>query len=167
MASRPIDRRAFLSTGARAGITMCGLCVCSQFSGFAQAGESGGEEEPIDPKKLNFCGYTCRKDCTFLRGTLEDDIEVKEEAWKAWNIEERYGLEFDAKQAICYGCKALDKPEGVVLARCTVRSCARDKAIDCCIECDDLPACDHDLWSRFPKFRDQVVEMQKKYRAQA
>ena len=72
-----------------------------------------------------------------------------------------------AFQAICYGCKALDKPEGVAVARCTVRSCAREKGIDCCIECNELPECDRDLWSRFPTFRDQVVEMQKKYRAQA
>ena len=44
---------------------------------------------------------------------------------------------------------------------------AREKGIDCCIECNELPECDRDLWSRFPTFRDQVVEMQKKYRAQA
>jgi len=167
MAKRSIDRRTFLSTGARAGVTLCGICVCSQFPGLAHAGDSVAEKELIDPKKLNFCGYTCRDDCTFLRGTLNDDIEIKVEAWKAWSIEERYGLKFDADQAICYGCKSLDKPEGVVLARCTVRSCAREKELDCCIECDGLPNCDRDLWSRFPKFHDQVVDMQKKYRAQA
>ena len=167
MVLKPIDRRTFLSTGARAGVTMCGICVCAQFPGIARAGDSAGEEERIDPKKLNFCGYTCPKDCDFLRGTLEDNVELKKKAWQAWKIEERFGLEFDAEQAICYGCKSLDKPEGVVLARCDVRACARGKEFDCCIECDELPACDRDLWSRFPTFKDQVVEMQKRYRAQA
>jgi len=158
MTTGPIDRRTFISTGA----TVCGLCVCSQFPFTAFAGD-----EPIDPKKLNFCGYTCPKDCKFLQGTLQNDVELKRQAWKDWKIEERFALEFDEEQAICYGCKSLDKPEGVVLARCDVRACAREKAIECCIECDELEACDKDLWRRFPKFKQQVVEMQERYRQQA
>ena len=62
MASRTIDRRAFLSTGARAGITVCGLCLCSRFPAFAGDDEES-QEQPLDPKKLNYCGYTCPKDC--------------------------------------------------------------------------------------------------------
>ena len=157
MTSRCIDRRTFISTSA----TMCGLCVCAQFPFAAYAGDG-----PIDPKKLNFCGYKCPKDCKFLKGTLDNNVELKQEAWKLWHIEERFGLEFDEKQAICYGCKELDKPEGIVLKNCTVRDCAREKELDCCIECDELPACDKDLWRRFPKFKEQVVELQVKYRQQ-
>ena len=158
MTTGPIDRRTFISTGA----TVCGLCVCSQFPFAAFAGD-----EPIDPKKLNFCGYTCPKDCKFLQGTLQNDVELKRQAWKDWKIEERFALEFDEEQAICYGCKSLDKPEGVVLARCDVRACVREKELECCIECDELEACDKDLWRRFPKFKQQVVEMQERYRHQA
>jgi hypothetical protein len=161
MSSKPIDRRAFLATGAKAGFTVCGLCVCSSFDNFVFAGEK------IDPSKLNYCGYTCPEDCKFLQGTLNDDVELKKEAWKLWKIEERFGVEFDQEQAICYGCKSLDKPEGIVLARCTVRDCAQEKNLDCCIECDELTACDKDLWRRFPEFKEQVIEMQKKYQAQA
>jgi hypothetical protein len=145
---------------------MCGLCICTRFPGLAQAGGSTDESGIIDPKKLNFCGYTCPTDCAFLNGTLNDDLDLKKKAWQVWKIEQRYGVEFDPDRAICYGCKALDRPEGVVLARCTVRSCAHEKGISCCIECNELPQCDRDLWSRFPKFRDQVVGMQKRYRAQ-
>jgi hypothetical protein len=158
MPSDPIDRRTFISTGA----AVCGLCVCSQFP---LAAFAGGEE--IDPKELNFCGYTCPKDCKFLQGTLKNDVDLKREAWKAWKIKERFDLAFDAEQAICYTCKELDKPEGVVLKRCDVRACARDKELECCIECDELIDCDKDLWRRFPTFKQQVVEMQEKYRAQA
>ncbi|MBD3857240.1 MAG: DUF3795 domain-containing protein [Acidobacteria bacterium] len=64
------------------------------------------------------------------------------------------------------GCKELEKPEGIVLKRCDVRACAREKELDGCIECDELPACDKDLWRRFPKFKEQVVELQVKYRQQ-
>ncbi len=158
MTTGPIDRRTFISTGA----AVCGLCFCSQFPLSAHAGD-----EAIDPKKLNFCGYICPKDCKFRKGTLEHDVELKKEAWKLWEIEERFGVEFDEEQAICSGCKELDKPEGIVLKRCTVRACAREKELDCCIECDELTDCDKDLWRRFPKFKEQVVEMQKKYRTQA
>jgi len=157
MKAKPIDRRTFISTGA----TVCGLCACSQFPFAAWAGD-----EPIDPKKLTFCGYTCPEDCKFLRATLENNLELKKEVWKEWKIEETYGLEFDEEQAICYGCKELDKPEGVVLKKCDVRPCAREKKLDSCIECDDLATCDKELWTRFPDFRQKVLEMQEKYRQQ-
>lgn len=157
MTAKPIDRRTFISTGA----TVCGLCVCSQFSLVACAGS-----EPIDPKKLTFCGYTCPKDCKFLRATLANDLELKKEAWKEWEIEEHYGLEFDEEQAFCYGCKELDTPDGVVLANCDVRPCAREKKLDACIQCDELKTCDKKLWTRFPEFHETVLEMQETYRHQ-
>ena len=158
MPSQPIDRRTFISTGA----TVCGLCVCAQFPFAAWAGD-----EKIYPKERCFCGYTCPEDCQFLQGTLNNDVELKKEAWNNWKIEERYGLAFDEDQAICYGCKELEKPEGIVLSRCTVRQCARQKELDCCIECDELTACEKDLWTRFPQFKEQVIELQEKYRRQA
>jgi hypothetical protein len=67
--------------------------------------------------------------------------------------------------AVCYGCKTKDKPEGIVLQRCDVRACAPKKGHDCCIECDELKTCDKDLWRRFPKFKEQVIAMQQRYRS--
>jgi hypothetical protein len=158
MATKPIDRRTFICTGA----TVCGACVCSQLPLAAWAGD-----EPIDPRKLTFCGYTCPEDCKFLRATLDDDLELKKEVWKEWKIEEHHGLAFDEKQAFCYGCKAADKPDSVVLANCDVRPCARERKLEACIQCDDLATCDKKLWARFPKFHTKVVEMQQRYRSQA
>jgi hypothetical protein len=166
MAENRFDRRNFLSTGARTGVALCGLCACGGVPGFLWAGE-GTEGEKIDPKVRNFCGYICPEDCKFLNGTLNDDVELKKQAWKVWKIEERFDLEFDEAQAICYGCKELDKPQGVVVSRCDVRACAQEKQHDCCIECEELTACDKDLWRRFPDFKKQVIEMQVKYQAQA
>jgi len=40
-----------------------------------------------------------------------------------------------------------------------------DKDLECCIECDGLAKCDKELWTNFPKFRDVVIGMQKKYKA--
>ena len=157
-----IDRRKFI-----AGVAMCGACLCSRFPAFATEEASSTEQEAINPKERCFCGYKCPSDCKFRQATLEDDVELKREAWKEWKIEERFGVEFDAEQAICYGCKEMDKPAGIVLKRCTVRTCAMEKKLDCCIECDELQGCDKDLWTRFPKFKEQVIEMRKKYLAQS
>jgi len=159
------SRRVFLANGARAGITVCGVCACCGLP--AWAGGGGEEAEaPIDPKRLNFCGYSCPDDCKFLRGTLENDVELKREAFQIWKIEERFGVPFDPELAICFGCKALDKPEGMVVSRCDVRACARERKLDCCIECQDLEGCDKDLWRRFPEFKKQVVAMQQRYRTE-
>jgi len=163
MSGFELDRRNFIRTG----VTFCGLCACSGLPALAGSDEGERAVEPIDPAKLNYCGYTCPPDCKFLTGTLEANDELKREAFKLWKLEERFGIEFDPSTAICYGCKNLDKPEGEVLSRCTVRSCAQEKKHASCIQCDELAACDKDLWRRFPGFKAQVVDMQKQYRAQA
>jgi hypothetical protein len=161
MAASKIDRRQFIETSAKTGVTLCGLCTC--FAGVAAA----GEKIVIDPQKLNYCGYICPTDCKFLKGTLDKNEEMKQIAWAMWKIEERYGIPYKRKQAFCYGCKTGDKPAGVVLSHCEVRACAIEKNLDCCIECAELETCDKDLWRRFPTFRQQIFEIQKDYRKQA
>jgi len=165
MSQESINRRVFISNTARAGAAVCGLCLCSPMSSLA-GGDSDAGDQKIELAGRCFCGYKCPEDCTFLRGTLQNDAELKKEAWKEWKIEERFGLAFDPEQAICYGCKAMDKPKGIVLARCTVRDCAIEKEQECCIDCDELITCEKDLWSRFPEFKKMVIEAQIKYRAQ-
>lgn len=165
MKPNPINRRVFLSTTARTGIALCGCCLCSPLAPLGA--EQEGVDQPISLEGRCFCGYRCPEDCTFLRGTLEDDVELKKQAWKEWKIEQRFGVEFDPEQAICYGCRATDKPEGIVLANCTVRDCAIEKDRECCIDCDDLAGCEKDLWTRFPEFKKQVMAAQLRYRSQS
>ncbi|KPK84068.1 MAG: hypothetical protein AMS27_10945 [Bacteroides sp. SM23_62_1] len=156
-------RRQFIITSACAGL---GYCFLARRTGLSAMNHLSTQDDEIpDPKKLNYCGYVCPEDCPFLKGTLENDVELKKEAYKLWQIEERFGVEFDPEKIFCYGCKAEGKPDGIVLTNCTVRSCAMSKELDCCIECDNLADCDEDLWTRFPEFKNTVIEMQKKYRA--
>ncbi len=164
MRSGDLDRRSFLRATSRAGLGMCGLCLCSGMPDLAAAGEPDGA--PIDPAKLEYCGYTCPDDCKFHQATVADDPQLKREAFEAWKLEERYGLEFDPDTAICHRCKAPGKPEGVVVANCDVRRCVREKKLECCIECDDLQSCDKDLWKRFTDFHTKIVDLQARYRAQ-
>jgi hypothetical protein len=165
MTKSKTNRRTFISTSARAGIAVCGLCACPRFLAFAGDDQKAGERI-WEPEKLCYCGYSCPDDCKLLQATLKNDVELKKEAYKEWQIEERFGVELDPDQLFCYGCKTADRPEGIVLAGCDVRACARDKGLDCCIECQQLAGCDKDLWQRYPDFKKQVVEMQKQYRAQ-
>ncbi len=154
------NRREFLKTGTQVCL---GCCVMFATSNLKALNHLFPEGENIDPAKLNYCGYTCPEECEFKIASVKNDTELKKEAFTAWGIEERYGIKFEADKVFCFGCKNPDQPEGVVLTNCTVRSCTIDKGFDCCIECKDLPDCDKDLWSRFPKFKQQVVEMQKTY----
>ncbi len=160
-----LDRRDFLATGTRLGVALCGACLWSGTPGFADIDKTQ-RQPPLDPKKLNFCGYTCRGDCKFKLGTLEDDVELKKQAFEEWKIEERFGIAFDQETAICWGCKAPHRPDGVVVTNCDVRACVQDKKLDCCIECSELTDCNRDLWRRFPDFKAQVIEMRTRYLAQ-
>jgi len=149
------NRRQFLKNSTLAG---CTLLISGKLSAF-----SFREDKIPDPKKLNYCGYTCPKDCQFLEASVKNDEELKKKAFETWKIKERYGLDFDPKTSVCFGCKNEDKPAGVVLANCTVRACAIEKKYDACIECKELKNCDKDLWTRFPDFHESVIKMQKAY----
>ena len=161
MKTKPTSRRQFISETSKFAITCCAIAACPKI---IKANWLLDEEIP-DPKKLNYCAYVCPSDCKMLKGTLENNNELKEEAFKEWKLEERLDITFDPEKVVCYGCKADDKPMGIVLEKCTVRNCALERGNDCCIECDDLTACEKDLWQRFPDFHKYVIEMQNKYQA--
>jgi len=153
-----LNRRDFIIKSTCVGCIFVAGSRLSQLYGIPLS-----EEEKPDPKKLNYCGYQCPNDCQFLKGTLENNTKLKKEAYKLWQIKKRFGVKFSAEDIYCYGCKAIDKPEGVVIVHCTVRSCAISKNLECCIECEELAECNKDLWERFPDFKKTVIEMQKQY----
>ncbi len=156
-----LKRRDFLSKTCRVGLAGCAVLMCG--NAFSMSHFLMQDEKIPDPKKLNYCGYTCPEQCEFLVATLKDDEALKRECHEAWAIKERYGKDFDPKTAFCYGCKAEGKPEGVVVTECTVRSCVIEKGLDCCIECNELSTCDKDLWTLFPDFHKGVQGLQQKY----
>jgi len=152
-----IDRRKFM-TGAVAGCALFVSGKLSAFNGFAHL-----QNQIPDPKKLNYCGYACPKDCQFLEASVKNDTELKKKAYETWHIKERYNVDFDAEKTFCFGCKNADKPAGIVMQHCTVRQCAIDKKFDSCIECKELKDCRKDLWTRFPDFKNAVIKMQAVY----
>lgn len=156
------SRRDFLKKSAGFCFT-CGTLVA--FPRIPAMGLSMDEEDTPDPKKLNYCGYVCPADCPMKKATAENNVELKKECYKNWRIQEKYGVEFDPEKVVCYGCKTDKEYKGVVVENCTVRKCAIEKGYDCCIECNELAACDKEIWKAFPDFHKAVIEMQKKYQS--
>jgi len=155
-------RRDFISTCLKAGITCCALSYSTTLA--AQDPVKKEDEKP-DPKKLEYCGYKCPADCPLKKGTLENNVELKKKAYAEFKFKEKYGIEFDPEKVFCYGCKVSDKPLGMSVKNCTVRNCVIGKGFDCCIQCDGLATCEKELWTNFPKFKDHVIGLQKKYKA--
>jgi len=158
---KTINRREFIKKSTKTGIVSCALLSGTNFA--SAAINFVIADDNIDPKKLNYCGYTCPTDCKFKTASLKNDIELKKEAYKIWKIKEKYDIDFDEGKIFCFGCKTKDKPEGVVSQNCTVRACSIEKGHECCIECNMLTDCDKELWKQFPEFKKKVIEMQNKY----
>ena len=154
-----IQRREFLTKSTKAGIACGALMFCPKFLSLSQT----GDEELPDLKELCYCSYSCPPDCKMLKGTVENDTALKKEAYEEFKIKERHGVDFDPDKIFCYGCKNTEKPEGIVLKKCTIRACAISKGFECCVECDELVSCEKELWTQYPDFKKYVIELQKKY----
>jgi hypothetical protein len=153
------NRRKFVTTTAVAG---CALFISGRLSAINKFAHL--QNEIPDPKKLNYCGYTCPKDCVFLEASVKNDIELKRKAYETWEMKERFGVaEFEPDKIFCFGCKTEGKPVGIRLQKCDVRNCCIDKKLDSCIECKDLKECEKDLWKKFPDFKNAVIKMQVIY----
>ena len=159
-----LQRREFLTRFCQAGAACCALMVSPQL--LASQNLLWGADDKIDPKKLEYCGYTCPPECLLKKGTVENNTEIKKKGYETFKIKEKFGVEFDPEKIFCWTCKPAEKPLGITVKGCTVRNCAVSKGIDCCIECPDLVSCKKELWDNFPQFKTIVIEMQKKYQLQ-
>lgn len=153
-----IDRRYFVKSGTFAG---CALLISGKLS--AISGFYHLQDEILDPKKLEYCGYSCPKNCQFLEASVKNDVELKRKAYETWEMKKRFGVDFEADKIFCFGCKNPEKPVGLRLQKCDVRQCAIENKLESCIECKKLVNCEKDLWTKFPEFHKAVIKMQKSY----
>ena len=123
--NKKLNRRDFISQTTKACIGCCALMASPSL--LANAFQDG---EKIDPKKLNYCSYQCPENCSWLKGSTNNDIELKKKGYQDWKVKERMGLEFDAENMFCFGCRNDEKPDGLILKNCTVRSCVIEKGYD-------------------------------------
>jgi hypothetical protein len=159
---KDLRRRDFIATSFKAGIACCAFTYGTKLQG---QDASVRQNAKPDPKSLNYCGYKCTPECLLYKATVENNIELKKKAYEEVKFKEKFKIEFDPEKVFCYGCKVQDKPLSLAVNACTVRKCAIAKKYDCCIQCNELARCDKELWISFPKFKEAVIEMQKKYRA--
>jgi hypothetical protein len=156
-----LKRRDFVAKCFKAGVGCCAFAYGTTLS--AQEAEKKQKAKP-DLKSLTYCGYKCTSECPLYKGTMENNLELKKKAYEEFKFREKFGVEFDPKKIFCYGCRLTDKPLSINVKACSVRKCAVTKGYESCILCDGLTTCDKELWLSFPKFKDTVIEAQKKYR---
>jgi hypothetical protein len=155
-----LDRRDF--------IKHCSLC-CSFFIcypktfAFQENQQSTENNKAPDPEELTYCGFKCDRNCELFKATEKNDIELKKKVYEQWKWQEKFSIEFDADKVFCYGCKVEDKPYNIILQKCTVRKCSRERKLSSCIQCKKLKECDKELWTTFPDFKNQVEKLQEDY----
>ena len=157
-----LKRREFIINSCKAGMAGCALLYGAKLFGAGNLTPLNNRDVP-DPGKLNYCGFTCSPDCKMKKATLENNIDLKKEAYRDWRIEKKYGIAFDPEIVSCYGCKVSDDKVGLIASKCTVRSCAIEKGYDCCIQCTGLASCDKEIWKTFPDFHKQMIDLQKQF----
>lgn len=163
--SKQTNRRKFIKKSVATSLTGCALLIAAKYNPLGAFNYLAIADEIPDPSKLNYCGYTCSADCKLLKASEENNVELKKEAFTEWKIKEKHGVEFNADEIFCWGCKNTNKPAGIVVRKCTVRKCAIEKGYDACIECDELNKCNKELWKSFPDFHKSVIKMQENYNA--
>ncbi len=90
-------------------------------------------KKEINSEDKNFaavCGLNCEA-CTLYIGTTEDPDRLKE-------IAKRFNQSIEDTK--CYGCRS-DK-RGPYCKTCKMHTCAVEKGIDFCVECDEYPCID-------------------------
>jgi hypothetical protein len=155
----PLPRRAFLKLCGQLGVACC--CGC----GFALA---ANETKPDAPKLSGlksraYCGLVCNDRCPLFKATVANDPAAKEKVYQEWGWKQKYGVEFDPAVVFCHGCKPGDQPLNLSESKCTVRKCSRERNLDSCLQCRKLAGCDKDLWTNWPKFKEQMDKLQQQY----
>ena len=158
------DRREFLKRSFNGLLGCCALAQCPALTGEPADEKTGSETEKYltdVSKDITYCAYRCGKDCPWLTASLSGNSEKLNELAEAWS-EHHEGRTIPENLRFCFGCKpAQDKPEGYIVASCTVKPCAMEKGYASCIECSHLATCDKELWKKYPQHREYVLGLQK------
>jgi hypothetical protein len=160
------SRRRFLEHCAKYGGACCALLAWNRplpAEGGPQE-KMDQEKKPIDLKELAYCGIPCVQVCELYKATRDNDVKTKKLVYEKWEWKKKFGIEFDPDKVFCYTCKPGDKPKKVGMDACTVRNCATANDMESCVQCEDLAACDKELWKSWPAMHADVRKLQARYR---
>jgi hypothetical protein len=103
-----------------------------------------------DKKLAAVCGLYCEA-CTLYIATTEDPERLK-------GFSERFQLSEEAMR--CYGCRSGDR--GPYCQTCKMFTCAADRGIDFCVECEDYPCQDlKQFQSEMPHRRELWQDLER------
>jgi hypothetical protein len=107
---------------------------------------SGGQ----DKKLAAVCGLYCEA-CTLFIATTEDPARLK-------GFAERFQLSEEAMR--CYGCRSDER--GPYCQTCKMFSCAAERGIDFCVECEEYPCQDlKQFQSEMPHRRELWEDLER------
>jgi hypothetical protein len=153
-----LSRRSFISRGSRA----CAAC-CLMLGSPGLLHATRPEDDEINPGDYTYCGYKCTPECPLLKATVENDTEQKKKVFEEWGVADTHGIEFNAEEYFCHGCKNNDKPLGFPVRHCTIIPCAREKGYEACFQCRELASCEKEIWVKYPQHREYVLGLQETY----
>lgn len=99
-------------------------------------------------KMIAFCGLECTK-CPSYLATINDDDDARLKT--SVMLKEKYGLEYTPAEINCNGCLSTD---GLLLGfcnNCKIRQCGREKGLENCTLCQELPCEKLDKFHSFSK----------------
>ena len=82
-------------------------------------------------RMIGYCGYICH-----LCAARSDDANVRQklvDSWRKYLGHQHY----TADNVACEGCKSAG--DKIADKQCLARSCAREKGLDSCAQCDEFP----------------------------
>jgi len=110
-------------------------------------------------KMIAFCGIYC-SECPVYLVTQNNSNIMREKVLKLWS--KQYNMELSIEDINCQGCKTDGNQLFVHCKKCAIRSCAQNKEIDFCIECDAYPCKQiEDFFSIVPIARDNLEMLRK------
>ncbi len=150
-------RRKFLAQCAQLGGACCALLAWNgRLSAAERVGPGWREGQGttlVDLKRLSYCGIPCTSGqvCELYR--LTTDLKMKQEYYekRPKDMNALFGIDrFDPDKMFCHTCKPGDKPLTSWQMQCPARRCARANAVESCIQCSNLAACDQPGWKTMP-----------------
>ncbi len=111
-------------------------------------------------KLISACGLNCA-DCDAYKATIDNDEAAREEVAKKWS--EIYGANCTPMDCICEGCMQDGLLSTAHATTCALRSCAVEKEIKNCSECDEF-ACDQleEFFTYVPDAREVLEKLREK-----
>ncbi|MBI9076725.1 MAG: DUF3795 domain-containing protein [Desulfatibacillum sp.] len=102
-----------------------------------------------------YCGLVCTQ-CPAFIATQKDDDSLREKTAAFYAKE--YGFTLKPEEINCDGCLPREGRKIGYCATCDIRACGREKELENCAHCQDLPCSKLDAFHNFSTFAKDSFE---------